>query len=293
MEIGFIGLGNLGSVMVSNLIESGRKIHIYNRTKEKMKPFEGKAHLHDSIPSIAKECDIAISILSDDAAVRSITYGEQGLLENMKANTAHVCLSTISPSTASQLSADSKQKNIDYITATIIGRPEAAKARALTVCISGESDKKEEITELLKDLGGKNIYEFGSDAKNAAVAKVCNNFLIISAIEAMGEAFNLAQKAGADTNLFYQMITETLFSAPIYKNYGKIIIDESYDKAGFTSQLGLKDTKLALSLADEVSATLPLADLIKNHFIINHNRQRNQYDWTSIVKVIQEESGKI
>jgi 3-hydroxyisobutyrate dehydrogenase-like beta-hydroxyacid dehydrogenase len=119
---------------------------------------------------------------------------------------------------------------------------------------------------------------------------VCNNFLIIAAIEAMSEAFNLAAKGGTDPAAFYQMITETIFSSPIYKNYGKIIIEESYDKVGFTSQLGLKDTKLALGLAEETGTPLPLGDLVKNRFIVNHNRNRAHYDWTSIAKVVQEES---
>jgi 3-hydroxyisobutyrate dehydrogenase-like beta-hydroxyacid dehydrogenase len=161
------------------------------------------------------------------------------------------------------------------------------------VCISGTSAQKNEVITLLKELGGKNLYDFGEDAKSAAVIKVCNNFLITSAIEAMGEAFNLASKAGVDITAFYQMITETLFGAPIYKTYGKIILDKNYEKAGFTSQLGLKDTRLALSLAEEVSATLPLADLIKNHFITNHNRGRNLHDWASIARVIEEENGKL
>jgi 3-hydroxyisobutyrate dehydrogenase-like beta-hydroxyacid dehydrogenase len=290
MEIGFIGLGNLGTVMVNNLIEQGRKLHLYNRTKEKMKPFEANATLHDSIASLAKSCDIVVSIVSDDKAVNAISLGADGLVENMKAGSLHICLSTIAPSTSESLHKEHSQKQIDYLTATIIGRPEAAKARALKVCISGTSSKKTEALEILKDLGGKNFYEFGDDPKSAAVIKVCNNFLILSAIEAMGEAFNLASKAGADASTLYQMITETFFNAPIYKNYGKIILDKSYDKAGFSSQLGLKDTKLALSLADEVSTTLPIADLLKNRFFINHNRGRNQWDWTSITKVIEEEN---
>jgi len=290
MEIGFIGLGNLGNVMVTNLIERGRKLHLYNRTKEKMNAFKANATLHDSVASLAANCDLIVSIVSDDKAVNAISLGADGLVENMKPGSLHVCLSTIAPSTSEALYEAHNQKQIDYLTATIIGRPEAAKARALTVCISGTSSKKAEAIEILKELGSKNLYEFGDDPKSAAAIKVCNNFLILSAIEAMGEAFNLASRAGADANMLYQMITETLFNAPIYKNYGKIILDKSYDKAGFTSQLGLKDTKLALSLADEVSTPLPIGDLLKNRFFINHSRGRNQWDWTSITKVIEEEN---
>jgi 3-hydroxyisobutyrate dehydrogenase-like beta-hydroxyacid dehydrogenase len=290
MEVGFIGLGNLGTVMVENLIERGRKLHLYNRSKDKMLGFKDRVIVHESVIGLAKQCDIVVSIVSDDNAVNAITLGHEGLVENMKAGSVHVCLSTISPATCEALEKAHNQKNIDYLTATVIGRPEAAKARNTTVCISGKSSSKEAVIEILKDLGGNKIYEFGANAKSAAVIKICNNFLILSAIEAMGEAMNLAGKAGADVNGFYNLITETIFNAPIYKNYGKIIIDESYHIAGFTSQLGLKDTKLALSLAEELSTPLPLGDLIKNRYLINHNRGRNNWDWTSIVKVIKEES---
>ncbi len=290
MEIGFIGLGNLGTVLVQNLIEKERKLHIYNRTAEKMKAFEGKASLHNSIPSIAKACDVIISIVSDDKAVEAISFGENSLIQNLNPSSTHICLSTIAPATSSKLFEAHKAQGLKYLTATIIGRPEAAQARALTVCLSGTSQKKNDIIEILKDFGGKNIYEFGDDPKNAATVKICNNFLILSAIEAMGEAFQLVEKGGADKEEFYRMITETIFSAPVYKNYGKIINEKTYDKAGFTSQLGLKDIRLASSLADSVNMPMPFADLLKNRFLINNNRGRAQWDWTSIVKVIEEEN---
>lgn len=291
MEIGFIGLGSLGSIMVNNLLEKERNIHLFNRTQEKMQAFENRAVLHKNATSIANTCDVVISIVSDDIAIQALSYGDGGLVQNMKPGSVHICLSTISPSCAGALNKAYTEKQIDYITATIIGRPEAARARSLIICVSGTSSKMDLVTEILKELGGKDLYFFGNDPKTAAVVKICNNFLIISAIEAIGEAFTLAEKAGVDTGSFYKMITETLFNAPIYKSYGKIIMDGSFEKAGFTAQLGLKDIKLALALADEVSMPLPLADLTRNRLLINRNRGRNGHDWTSVAKVIEEESG--
>jgi 3-hydroxyisobutyrate dehydrogenase-like beta-hydroxyacid dehydrogenase len=288
MEIGFIGLGNLGSVLVNNLIESNRKTHLYNRTEEKMKPYKDKAVLHTKVASIAASCDILISALTDDEAVESICYGQGGIIENIKPNAVHVCLSTIASSTASSLHHAHRKKNIEYITATIIGRPEAAAARLLTACLSGISEKTNLVVGILKDLGVKSIYHFGDDPAAAAVIKICNNFLLTAAMEAMSEAFSLAKKSGADTAIFYRMITETLFGSPAYKKYAKIIVDEDYGEAGAASYLGLKDTRLALKLADELSATLPIGDILKNHFIMNHNRGRINDDWTTMAKVISE-----
>ena len=102
----------------------------------------------------------------------------------------------------------------------------------------------------------------------------------------------IAEKAGVDTKAFYQMITDFLFNCPIYKNYGKIILEENYKEPGFTSQLGLKDIRLVEALADEVSAPVPLADIVRNRLLVNINRGRKDWDWTSFVAVIKEESKK-
>ena len=291
MEIGFIGLGNLGTVMVTNLLEQGHKLHLYNRTDEKMQPYKERAFLHKDLPSFAKACDLVLSIVSDDKAVEKISLGKDGLIENLKPESVHVCLSTIAAATATRLEKAHKERKVDYLTATIIGRPEAAKARNLVICFSGESSKKEAVFALLKDLGGNKIFDFGNDPQNAAAVKVCNNFLIIAAIEAMSEAFSLVKQAGVNPRDFYEMLVDSVFSSPIYKNYGKMIVEETYDqKGGFTSQLGLKDTRLALALAEQVSMPLPLADLVKNRFIVNHNRGRIDWDWTSIAQVVKEDS---
>jgi len=290
MTTGFIGLGNMGTVMVNNLIEKNVTLHLYNRTQEKMKAYSEKAHVHASISSIAESCDLVLSIVSNDKAVDAISYGNDGLIARMKPGSVHVCLSTIAPSTAQRLEKAYEEKGIDYCTATVIGRPEAAKIRNLVSCYSGSTTHKNDVLNILQALGAARVFEFGDKAAIAAAVKVCNNFLIIAAMEAMGEAFNLLERAGGSATDFYDMISNSVFNCPIYKNYGKIIVDRTYKTAGFTSQLGLKDTRLALQLADETNTSLPLADLARNRFLINHNRDRAEWDWASIVEVIKEEN---
>ena len=290
MTTGFIGLGNMGTVMVNNLIEKNVSLHLYNRTQQKMKAYSEKAHVHTSISSIAESCDLVLSIVSNDKAVDAISYGNDGLIARMKPGSVHVCLSTIAPSTAQRLEKAYEEKGIDYCTATVIGRPEAAKIRNLVSCYSGSTTHKNDVLNILQALGTARVFEFGDKAAIAAAVKVCNNFLIIAAMEAMGEAFNLLERAGGSATDFYEMISNSVFNCPIYKNYGKIIVDRTYKTAGFTSQLGLKDTRLALQLADETNTSLPLADLAKNRFLVNHNRDRAEWDWASIVEVIKEEN---
>lgn len=290
MAIGFIGLGNLGTVMVSNLVEKNVPLHLYNRTKEKMQAFAGKVQLHPSLLSLAQACDRIISIVSDDRAIEAISYGPDGLIAHMKPGSVHVCLSTIAPATAERLEEAYKEKGISYCTATVIGRPEVARMRNLVSCFSGSTEHKDEMLSLLQDLGAAKIFEFGDKAATAAAVKVCNNFLIMAAMEAMGEAFTLVEKAGGSPTAFYEMISESVFGCPIYKNYGKIIVEKTYQQPGFTSRLGLKDIRLALQLASETNTPLPLADLVRNRFLVNHNRGRIEWDWASIAEVIREDN---
>jgi 3-hydroxyisobutyrate dehydrogenase-like beta-hydroxyacid dehydrogenase len=291
MTTGFIGLGNMGTVMVDNLIEKKVTTHVYNRTQEKMKAYSERAQLHTSLSSLAKSCDLIFSIVSNDSAVDAISSGNEGLIAQMRPGSVHVCLSTIAPSTARRLEKAFNEKGIDYCTATVIGRPEAAKIRNLVACYSGNTVHKTGVLNILQALGAAKIFEFGNTADTAAAVKVSNNFLIMAAMEAMGEAFNLLERAGGSAIDFYEMISNSVFNCPIYKNYGKIIVERTYKNPGFTSQLGLKDTRLALQLADETNTPLPLADLVRNRFLVNHNRGRTEWDWASLVEVIREENG--
>jgi 3-hydroxyisobutyrate dehydrogenase-like beta-hydroxyacid dehydrogenase len=246
--------------------------------------------LHSSLASLAISSDIVFSIVSNDHAVEAISSGNDGLIEHMKPGSLHVCLSTIAPATARKMESAHKEKGIDYCTATVIGRPEAARIRNLVVCYSGTTKYKEDAFHIFQAIGAARIFEFGDEAATAAAVKVCNNFLIVSAMEAMGEAFNLLERAGGSASDFYEMIGNSVFNCPIYKNYGKIIVDRTYKNPGFTSKLGLKDVRLALQLADETNTPLPLADLARNRFLVNHNRDRADWDWASIAEVIKEEN---
>jgi 3-hydroxyisobutyrate dehydrogenase-like beta-hydroxyacid dehydrogenase len=158
------------------------------------------------------------------------------------------------------------------------------------ICYSGKTENQEQVFEVLKKLGGAKIFQFGDDPGMAAAVKLSNNFIIAAAIEAIGEGFNLAERAGVDVKAFYEMITDFLFNCPIYKNYGKIILEENYKDPGFTTTLGLKDMKLVEGLANEVSVQMPFAGIVSNRLLANLDRGRKDWDWTSFVAGIKEEN---
>ncbi len=123
-KIGFIGLGNLGAPIASNLLESGHALYVYNRTISKRQPFVEKgAVICDSISALAAQCNIVFTIVSDDAALRNICTGENGLLENLQKGSIHVSMSTILPQTAAELASLHIRHEQHYLASPVFGRP--------------------------------------------------------------------------------------------------------------------------------------------------------------------------
>ena len=288
VKIGFIGLGNLGTPIAQNLLASGHSLYVYNRTISKAAPLKEKgAIVCDSIASLAKQTEIVFSIVSDDAALKSIITGSGGLLENSQRGAVHISMSTILPVTADEMSALYQKRQQEYIAAPVFGRPEAAAARKLNFVISGGEGRKK-IESLLKDAGALGVYDFGENIKAANTVKLCGNFLIAAALEAMGESISLAKQSGVDVQQMWNMMTQTLFTAPVYANYGNIILQKKFEPAAFTAKLGLKDMRLVLLQAAAVNQSMPLADLLRNNLNELVETGREDMDWSALSIVANE-----
>lgn len=288
MQVGFIGLGNLGTAIAENILQKQQQLFVYNRTSSRAQPLVEKgATFCGSIKELSSSCDIVFSMVSDDAALNHITKGGDGIAQNLKANGIHICMSTILPVTASQLTEIHKQNNNHYIAAPVMGRPEAARAGKLNFLVSGEKEIIEKIKPLLHDAGGAAVWEFGNEPATANVAKLCSNSLIVSAIESMAEAINLAKKSGIDAEIWMNMITQSVFAAPVYINYGNILIKEKYQPAGFTLRLGLKDINLIMEQSREVAAEMPIGQLMQKRFNEGVAIGLGEHDWTAVALMLQ------
>lgn len=288
MKIGFIGLGNLGTPIAENILQKQKRLFVYNRTASKTQPLvERGATLCHTIKELASQCDVIFSIVSDDGALNEITKGHEGIAKNLKAGGIHISVSTILPATAQQLSQFHKQYNNHYVASPVMGRPEAARAGKLNFLVSGEKEIIEKIKPLLHDAGGTGVWEFGDEPSAANVAKLCTNFLIVSSIEAMAEGINLAKKSGVDAAAWMNMITQTLFAAPAYINYGNILLKEIYQPAGFALRLGLKDANLVMQQAGEANAEMPIAKLMQQRLKECVANGLGDHDWTAIALALK------
>src|ERR1019366_7947826 len=242
MKLGFIGLGHMGSAMAANLVKAGHDVSVFNRSPGKSGALVDLG-ARDAA-NLAEACagDAVITMLADDDAASDIALGDGGLIAHLPKGAIHVSMSTISVALSKRLTQAHAQARQRYVAAPVFGRPDMAAAGQLFIVAAGEPAA-------------------------ANLVKLSGNFLIASAIEALGEAVALVGKAGIDRHAYIELLTSTLFNAPAYKTYGALIAQGKYEPAGFAAPLGYKDIRLALAAAERLHVPMPLASLLHDRFL--------------------------
>jgi len=258
--IGFIGLGQLGLPMATNLLNAGYALRVYNRTASKAEPLVAQgAQLVTRPVDVVMTGGIVATIVWDDAALESVVMSD-GFLEHLGPGGIHLSMSTVLPETAKKLAAIHARHDCAYVEAPIFGRPEAAVARNLWIPFAGPQQAKERVRPLLKAMGGQGIFDFGEEVGAATLVKLVGNFLIVSAGYSLREALSMAENNGVDPKAVVDMLTQTLFPAPIYQSYGKRIAENT---APFSQNaIPLKDVGLFKKTAQQVESPTPIASLL-------------------------------
>jgi 3-hydroxyisobutyrate dehydrogenase-like beta-hydroxyacid dehydrogenase len=290
MRIGFIGLGKMGSAMARNLLRAGHQVAAWNRSRQKAEALAGEgARAADSPADACRDSQAVITMLADDSAVEQVVFGEDGVASALAKGAVHISCSTIGTGLARRLAAEHARREQGYLSAPVFGRPEAAESRKLIVVAAGPVELVEFCRPLF-DAIGRQTSVAGSEPWQANAVKLCGNFMLASMIEAFGEAYGLLRKAGVDPHVFLEIVN-SLFASPVYGNYGRIIADEQFAPAGFALKLGLKDMRLALETAGECAAPMPLASLIRDHFLDAMAHGQAELDWSSVAQVSARNAG--
>jgi len=290
-EVGFIGLGAMGEPMAANLAAAGYKLRVYNRTAAKADALVAAGATRVERPGdTAPAGGVAITMVADDAALEQVTLGAGGLAERLGRSGIHISMSTVAPATTRRLAEHHATCGNSIIAAPVFGRPDAAKAKRLWVLASGPAAQKTAIRPLLEAMG-QGIFDFGEEPGAANVAKLAANFLIAANLEAMSEAFAMAEKQGVDRTAVADLLAKTLFACPIYQGYGKAIAEKRFTPVGFRMPLGLKDVELALRTASEVTMALPIASLVRDRFLSSLAKGRADMDWSAIALGVLDDAG--
>jgi 3-hydroxyisobutyrate dehydrogenase-like beta-hydroxyacid dehydrogenase len=290
MKIGFIGLGRMGSAMATNLLKAGHQVTVFNRSPEKLRPLVELGAGMASAVSDACRGDLVVTMLADDTAVADVALPHGGIVSVLPRGGIHLSMSTISVALAKCLTQAHAQAGQQFVAAPVFGRPDAAAAAKLYIVAAGDPAAVKTCLPLLDVLGQK-TFPIGTVPASANLVKLSGNFLMASAIEALGEAIALVGKADIDRQVFVDLLTSSIFNAAPYKIYGGLIVKGQFEPALFAAPLGFKDIKLALAAAESLRVPMPLGSLLHDRFLRLLAEGGEQLDWAAIGSLAARDAG--
>jgi 3-hydroxyisobutyrate dehydrogenase-like beta-hydroxyacid dehydrogenase len=279
--IGVVGLGGMGGGMAGRLLDTGHAVAVFNRTASVAAPFVARGATQAATPAEAAAGGIVITMVANDAALEQMAGGEAGILAGLPKGGVHVSMSTISVALARSLAERHAAAGSHFVGAPVFGRPDAAASGKLWILLSGAAEAKAKVRPVLEALS-QAIEDLGEAADAAPLGKICGNFLIGVASEAMGEAFALLAKGGVDARAWHRLLTSGLFAGTIYTNYGRFILDRKFSPPGFKLSLGAKDIGLAMAASQELAVPMPFASVLRDRHLASIAQGRGDLDWTSL-----------
>jgi 3-hydroxyisobutyrate dehydrogenase-like beta-hydroxyacid dehydrogenase len=293
-EIGFVGLGRMGAAMAANLAAKGRPVIAYVRRRDQVGKLEALGVKPTTDIGDLLHCEVVISMLPDDDAVREIVFGREdidlyGLAAGLNPGAIHLSMSTISSATASLLAGEHARNRQGYVAAPVFGNPDAAKARQLFIVAAGATADVERCQPIFDALGQR-TFVIGTEPGDANLFKLLGNMMSATALEMLGEVVAVLRKRGLDPQPFIDIMTGTMFGGRAHRIYGDKIARQAY-AAGFVLPLVLKDVRLALAEAEKAGAPMPSVGVVRDRLITGIARGHGELDWTALGLIAAEEAG--
>jgi 3-hydroxyisobutyrate dehydrogenase-like beta-hydroxyacid dehydrogenase len=288
MEIGFIGVGRMGSAMARNLIKAGHPVRAWDTSVQALHALAADGATIATRADDAFRGDAVISMLPNDDAMRAL-FLDGGVLESGSAK-VHINMATASVEVARELAAHHAARGIAYVAATVWGRPDVAAAGKLSIVAAGDPAAIAKVQPLFNVIGQK-TYNVGAEPSRANVAKIAGNLMVACAIEGIAEAAALVRGHGMSAPEVLDAIIASLFNVPVYRGYGDMIGKRQYEPAAFDLVLGLKDVRLALAAGEEVNVPLPFASVLRDTFLDAIANGDAEKDWSAIARVAARRAG--
>jgi 3-hydroxyisobutyrate dehydrogenase-like beta-hydroxyacid dehydrogenase len=291
-DIGFIGLGHMGKAMAANLASAGRPVIAYVRRADQLPQLEALGLRPTTDIGDLLDCEVVISMLPDDDAVREVVFGRgdlEGLTAGLMPGAIHLSMSTISTAAASLLAGQHARHGQGYVAAPVFGNPDAAKARQLFILAAGAPADVVRCQPIFDSLGQR-TFVVGADPQAANLVKLLGNMMSATALEMLGEVIAVVRKRGMDPQPFIDIMTSTMFGGRAHKIYGDKIVRQAY-APGFVLPLVLKDVRLALAEAEKAGAPMPSVGVVRDRLITAIARGYGELDWTALGLIAAEEAG--
>jgi 3-hydroxyisobutyrate dehydrogenase-like beta-hydroxyacid dehydrogenase len=294
-DVGFVGLGRMGTEMAGNLAAAGRQVIAYVRRAERIGELAALGLRPTTEIADLFDCSIVISMLPDDGAVREIVFGREdfgvdGLAGGLAPGAIHLSMSTISTATASELASEHARCGQGYVAAPVFGNPDAAKARQLFVIAAGAAADVERCRPIFDALG-QQTFLVGTAPETANLVKLAGNVMAGATLQIMGEVLALARKRGLDPRQLLAVLTGSMFGSRVHKLYGDKIAEQHYTSGGFIFPLALKDVRLALAEAEAADVPMPSVSVLRDRLIAGIARGYSELDWSALGLLAAEEAG--
>jgi 3-hydroxyisobutyrate dehydrogenase-like beta-hydroxyacid dehydrogenase len=245
LDLGLVGLGRMGSAVLSRLLDEGHRATVYNRSPAAATAFLGRGvSVADSPGDVAREGGLVLSLLADENAVREACLGERGIVPRLRGGT-HLAMSTVSPEFAQEMALAHEAAGVSYISAPVQGRPAMAQHGQLVAWISGPP-VPEPARVALTALCQRQVL-LGPDVRHACAAKLALNFLMFANVELFAEAFAYIESMGADRAVFAQGLVQSVFPGPLFGSIAAALQTEDTRAKGSDMNLCVKDLQLMLS----------------------------------------------
>jgi 3-hydroxyisobutyrate dehydrogenase-like beta-hydroxyacid dehydrogenase len=289
MDVGFIGLGHMGTGMARSLMRAGHQLWVWNRSSAAVEELGAEGARAAADPAEAFQAEAVFTMLADDYAVRQ-TILDSGALERARPGVVHIVSSSISVGFSEELEEAHTKAGVAYVAAPVLGRPDVAEAGELNVLVAGPPKAIERVRPLL-DAIGKQSWPISAEPHLAHLAKLACNFSLAAAIETLSEAFALVRSYGLDAKILKDVLTGTLFAAPAYRTYGELLVEQKFEPALFKLPLGFKDVRLAMEAGEAAHAPLPFASIMRDNFLDAIAHGDGEKDWSAVSMVAARRAG--
>ncbi len=284
MNVGFIGLGIMGSPMAGHLIKGGHKLYLNTRSRVPAELIAAGGVSCATAADVARQSDVIVTMLPDTPDVETVLFGKGGVAEGLSKGKTIVDMSSIAPIATKAFAAKIEKLGCDYVDAPVSGGEVGAKAATLTIMCGAKEDAFNRVKPLF-DLMGKNITLVGG-VGDGQTTKVANQIIVALTIQAVGEALLFASKAGADPAKVRQALMGGFASSKILEVHGDRMVKRTFNP-GFRIALHQKDLNLALDGAKELGLSLPNTAVAQQLFSACVANGGAAWDHSALVKALE------
>jgi 3-hydroxyisobutyrate dehydrogenase-like beta-hydroxyacid dehydrogenase len=289
-SVGVVGLGHMGHAFATNLVEDGYQVLVHDRDPRRIADLQANGARGAAQLSDLADCDVVLSSLPDDDALAAVALASDGLASALAVNAVHVSTSTVSPGLSGRLAEEHASRGQEYVTCPVLGNPDFARTRKLFLLAAGAPPAVAKVRPLLERLGQR-LFVIGDDAALANLFKLAANVLTATTLECMGEVLALLRKAGIDSQLGFEVLTNSLFDSRVHKNYGAKIVEARYSSPGMAVPLATKDLRLALAEAERTAVPMPAASLVHDRLVAMAARGWSDLDWSALGLLASVDAG--